>query len=97
MIVLSMDLVRYLTKFSGFLTVKSNETKQYQNFDPTSFCVPNVDWVPPYPYRLVDVLFPVEYQQFDHLIAFPFHDTFIHKTETQVLSDELMTNDSLGG
>jgi hypothetical protein len=60
LIVISMDLVRYLTKVSGCLYINSNEREQYTDFDPASFHAPNVDWTPPYPYCPDDVLFPVE-------------------------------------
>jgi osmotically-inducible protein OsmY len=62
LIVLLMDTVRYLTRNSGFLHIKSTETERYKDFDPASFFTPPVDWRPPYPYCRADVLIPVEYQ-----------------------------------
>ena len=37
LVVLSMDVVRYMTKVSGFLHINSNERKRYMDFDPTLF------------------------------------------------------------
>lgn len=61
LIVISIDLVRYLTKDSGFLYISSNEEKRYLDFVPTSYTTPPVDWTAPYPYCNQDVLFPKEY------------------------------------
>jgi osmotically-inducible protein OsmY len=97
-IVLSMDLVRYLTKVSGFLTISSNEEKRYMDFDPASFSTPNMDWVPPYPYCSDDVLFPVEYQNVDdQIVQQPHRSPIDVSTEDQSLREELLANDSLGG
>src|SRR5574341_1877960 len=68
LVVLSMDLVRYLTKVSGFLHINSNERKRYIDFDSASFRAPNVDWTPPYPYCPDDVLFPVEKREVKYQI-----------------------------
>jgi hypothetical protein len=62
LVVISMDAVRYLTRDSGFLHIKSDETQRYEEFDPASFFTPIAAWTPPYPYCSSDVLFPVEYQ-----------------------------------
>ena len=98
LVVLSMDVVRYLTKFSGFLDIKSNERERYLHFDPASFRPPNVDWTPPYPYCPGDVLFPlekreVEYQILERLPRPPL----VAALEEQVLWEQLLANDSLGG
>jgi hypothetical protein len=98
LIVLSMDLVRYLTKVSGFLTISSNERKRYMDFNPASFSTPNVEWVPPYPYCSEDVLFPVENQDVDdQIVQQPYRSTFGVLTEDQLLREQLLANDSLGG
>jgi osmotically-inducible protein OsmY len=60
LVVIPMDVVRYLTRDSGFLHIKSGETKLYKGFDPASFSTPTANWSPPYPYCPTDVLFPVE-------------------------------------
>lgn len=65
LVVISMDAVRYLTRASGFLNIKSNERERYMDFDPSSFVTPSAQWTPPYPYCSTDVLFPVEYQAVD--------------------------------
>jgi osmotically-inducible protein OsmY len=62
-VVIPMREIRYLTKRSGFLNIKSIETARYEDFDPASFISPKKDWVPPYPYYLEDVLFPAEYRE----------------------------------
>jgi osmotically-inducible protein OsmY len=98
LIVLSMNLVRYLTKVSGFLSISSNERKQYMDFDSAAFRTPNVDWVPPYPYCPDDVLFPAEYQHAAIQIAFePDQLPFGAILEDASLGEQLITNDSLGG
>jgi hypothetical protein len=98
LVVLSMDLVRYLTKVSGFLYINSSEKSSYMDFDPDSFRTPDVDWSPPYPYCPEDVLFPaakrkVEYQILEQLPRSPFRVAWVD----QPLSKELLANDSLGG
>jgi hypothetical protein len=37
LVVLSMNLIRYLTRTSGFLHVNSNERERYMDFDPAAF------------------------------------------------------------
>ena len=79
LVVISMDAVRYLTRDSGFLHIKSEERKRYKDFDPASFFTPAANWTPPYPYCPTDVLFPVEYQIADIQLAnqphqFPFEE-----------------------
>lgn len=98
MIVVPMKLVRYLTKASGFLHIKSNERDQYQDFDPVSFYIPNRDWMPPYPYCPNDVLFPVEYQTTDiQSVHEPLHFRFATDLKDAKLREQLLANDSLGG
>ena len=58
--------IRYLTKRSGFLHIKSIETARYGAFDPRGFIPPKKDWEPPFPYYLEDVLFPVESEEIIH-------------------------------
>ncbi len=98
LIVLSMDLVRYLTKVSGFLTIRSSERNRYMDFNPASFITPNVDWVPPYPYCNDDVLFPVEYQHVDNqIVEQPERSPFNVALEDQSTRELMPANDSLGG
>jgi hypothetical protein len=98
LVVLPIDLVRYMTKVSGFLHINSGESNRYMDFDPASFSMPKNDWQAPYPYCPDNVLFPfeeqkVEYQVLEHLPRAPF---FV-RWEDQPLSAELLDNDSLGG
>ena len=97
-VVVSMGLVRNMTRTSGFLHINSNERERYLDFDPVSFRAPNVDWTPPYPYCPDDVLFPVEkrevaYQILDHLPRSPLVVAWVE----QPRSGELLANDSLSG
>lgn len=98
LVVISMDVVRYMTSVSGFLNINSDERKQYMEFDPTRFSTPKNDWKAPYPYCPDDVLFPVEkreveYQILEQLPRSPFIVAWVE----QPLSEELLANDSLGG
>ncbi|HEX5807941.1 MAG TPA: BON domain-containing protein [Anaerolineales bacterium] len=98
LVVLSMDLVRYITKVSGFLHINSSEKSRYMDFDSASFRTPDVDWSPPYPYCPDDVLFPVEkrkveYQILEQLPRSPFIVAWVDHP----LGEELLANDSLGG
>jgi hypothetical protein len=98
LVVVPMDLVRYMTKVSGFLHINSNERKRYMDFDPTRFSTPKNGWKAPYPYCPEDVLFPVEkrdveYQILEQLPRSPFVVAWVE----QPLSEGLLINDSLGG
>lgn len=55
--VIPVDVIRYLTSSSGFLTIDSTDTTRYKDFDPASFVDPSADWVPPYPYHTENVRF----------------------------------------
>lgn len=99
LVVVPMDVVRYMTKTSGFLLINSNESKRYVDFDPTLFSSPKNDWKAPYPYCPDDVLFPVEkreieYQILEQLPRSPFVVAWV---EQPLISEELLANDSLGG
>jgi hypothetical protein len=95
-----MDLVRYMTKASGFLHINSTESKRYMDFNPTRFSPPTNDWKAPYPYCPDDVLFPakkqeVEYQILEQLPRSPF--VVMWEEQPLALQEELLANDSLGG
>ncbi len=91
-LVIPMSAVGHLTKNSGFLTIPSTDSTKYQKFDASHFTVPNTDWMPPYPYRPADVLWPVAYQQADSSLA-----SSTRQTADQRLIEELLYNDSIGG
>lgn len=98
LVVVPMDVVRYMTKASGFLHINSNESQRYTDFDPTHFSSPATDWKAPYPYCPDDVLFPVEkrkveYQILEQLPQSPLVVAWVEPP----LSKELLANDSLGG
>ena len=89
MLVIPMQVMGYVTKSSGFLTNLSTDVSNYQEFDASLFIAPNRDWQPPYPYCIDDVLFPVEHRS--------NQASSTSKTEVQIMSEELLYNDSLGG
>ncbi len=98
LVTVPMNVVRYLTRVSGFLYIHSKERNRYMDFDSASFSTPNVDWVPPYPYCPNDVLIPIEYQDADIQIAYEPHlFPFGAISEGASLGEQLITNDSLGG
>ena len=98
LIVVPMNEVRYLTKVSGFLDIKTNETNRYLDFDPASFHSPGWDWVPPYPYCPDDVLFPVEQQDMENQISQQIPASALPvASKEQLLWEQLLANDSLGG
>ncbi len=59
-VLIPVHLIRYLTVSSGFLTIKSTELTEYQDFNPLYFTAPSVDWTLPYPYCPGDVIFHVD-------------------------------------
>jgi osmotically-inducible protein OsmY len=79
--VIPANIIEYLTKNSGFLTIKSTDFTKYQKFDASRFTAPAKGWVPPYPYCPEEVLFPVEYQS----------------AKDKLQNEDLLANDSLGG
>lgn len=94
LVVIFMDAVRYLTRDSGFLHIKSDETARYKDFDPASFFTPAVDWTPPYPYCPSDVLFPVEYQIEDsNLTNQPHQYPFEELLEDASFKEQLFARD----
>lgn len=58
-VVMPMHVMRYLTKSSGFLTIKSTDTTHYEDFNPLYFVTPQLDWTLPYPYCPGDILFKI--------------------------------------
>ena len=98
LVVIAMDTVRYLTRDSGFLHIKSNETERYTDFNPASFRSPNMDWTPPYPYCPDDILFPVEHRAMEYQLLKKFpRSLFVLAWEENSLREQLLANDSLGG
>lgn len=96
-LVIPMTAVRYLTRNSGFLNVRYAQRNQYSEFNEADFLVPPGDWRPPYPYCLADVLFPAKradaLTQIPEQMESPIAVALAH----QVLKDQLLENDSLGG
>lgn len=97
LIVLRMSAVRYLTRDSGFLYIRSDQKDHYADFDPAGFVVPNKEWIPPYPYCTEDVLFPVasrdsDVQVDDGADRFPFADV----PDDTSFKAQFYSHDSLG-
>lgn len=97
LVILSMDLLRHLTKVSGFLNISSTESSRYLDFDSASFCAPNVDWTPPYPYCPDDVMFPVEQREVEDQILEQLPPPLVVASPEQALWEQLLADDSLGG
>jgi len=98
LVVIRMSAVRYLTKVSGFLNIHSNERKRYKEFDSGHFNTPGEDWSAPYPYCPGDVLFAVEQQDLENQTLQDFSRVpFVVGFEEQLVGEELVVNDSLGG
>jgi osmotically-inducible protein OsmY len=98
LVVIPMDVVRHMTRVSGFLQINSGERKRYMDFDPTRFSAPKNDWKAPYPYCPDDVLFPVEKRKMEYQIleGLP-RSPLVVMWEEQPINEELLANDSLGG
>jgi osmotically-inducible protein OsmY len=97
LIVLRMSAVRYLTRDSGFLYIRSDQKDHYADFDPAGFVIPNKEWIPPYPYCTEDVLFPVasrdsDVQVDDGADRFPFADV----PDDTSFKAQFYSHDSLG-
>ena len=100
LVVVPMNEVRYLTRVSGFLYIRSNERNRYTEFNAARFFTPKKGWKAPHPYCPADVLFPVEqreveveYQILEQLPRPPF----VVALQEQALWEQLLANDSLGG
>lgn len=92
LIAVPMNEVRYLTRVSGFLYIKSSERNRYTEFNPDGFFTPEKGWSPPHPYCPEDVLFSVKrrddvaYQVLEKLPRSPFVAAWVE----QPLSGELL-------
>jgi osmotically-inducible protein OsmY len=100
LVIVPVDLIRYMTRVSGFLHISSKETKRYTDFDLTHFSPPANDWKAPYPYCSDDVLFPVENQkrkvEYQILEQLPQSPLVIAWVEPP-LSKELLAHDGRRG
>jgi hypothetical protein len=93
-----MHEVRYLTAESGFLSINSNERNRYMEFDPSRFAAPGNGWKAPHPYCRGDVLFPIEQQELEYpVLEQLLPRAFEVSPKEQVLWEQLLDNDSLGG
>ena len=96
-LVIPMQAVRYLTTHSGFLNIRSTQSDQYSEFNSDDFPIPQNDWKPPYPYCPADVLFPPKGAQVPTQVPEQIESPIAVALAHQVLKDELLENDSLGG
>ena len=98
LVVVPIDLVRYLTRVSGFLHINSNESKRYMDFDPAHFSPPTNGWKAPYPYCPDDVLFPVEKRNVEDQILEPLpRPSLVAALKEQLLWEQLLADEGLGG
>jgi osmotically-inducible protein OsmY len=97
LVVVPMDVVRYMTKISGFLHINSSEQKRYMDFNPTHFSTPKNDWIAPHPYCPNDVLFPFEQREVEYQILEQISQTpVVVALQEQVLWEQL-AHENLGG
>ena len=96
-LVIPMQAVRYLTTHSGFLNIRSTQSDQYSEFNSADFLISQNDWKPPYPYCPADVLFPAKGVQVPTQVPEQIESPIAVALAHQVLKDELLENDSLGG
>lgn len=96
-LVIPMQAVRYLTAHSGSLNVRSSQSDQYSEFDPADFLIPQSEWKPPYPYCRADVLFRAKEVQASPQGPEQTQSPVALALAHQVLKDEMLENDSLGG
>lgn len=90
LVTVPMEAIRYLTKASGFLLIRSTERSRYQDFDSASFFVPSVDWTAPFPYCPQDVLFPAAVPQTEispSHVAQPFSSEDVLESATFATDD----------
>jgi hypothetical protein len=98
LVVVPVDLIRYMTKASGFLHIPSKERQRYMDFDPARFSPPTKGWKAPHPYCPADVLFRVEKQKVEYQILEQLpRSPFVVAWVEQPFGTELLANDSLGG
>jgi osmotically-inducible protein OsmY len=96
-LVLPMTTVRYLTRESGFLNIRYSQSTRYWDFNAAEYLIPPKDWKPPYPYCPADVLFPARQADAATQIPEQFESPIALALAHQILKDELLENDSLGG
>jgi osmotically-inducible protein OsmY len=97
-VILPMVLVRYLTQVSGFLNINSTERTQYKTFNSVSFRAPGLDWTPPHPYCLDEVLFPVEQREVEYQVLEQLpRPPLVVALPQQALWEQLLADPGLGG
>jgi osmotically-inducible protein OsmY len=97
LIVLRMSAVRYLTRDSGFLYIRSDQDDHFTDFDLAGFVSPNKAWIPPYPYCTGDVLFPAAYKDMDiQADEEPGHFPFADVPDDRSFKAQFYSHNSLG-
>jgi osmotically-inducible protein OsmY len=98
LVVVPINEVRYLTRASGFLYINSNQRNRYMEFNPIRFFTPKMGWKAPHPYCPQDVLFPIEQLEMEYQILEQLpRPPFVVALQEEVLWEQLLANDSLGG
>jgi osmotically-inducible protein OsmY len=91
--VIPMDQIRFLSRDSGFLQMNSSERGRDLDFEPGSFISPKMNWRPPYPYCMEDVLFSTGDQAMNESYQLPLTEM----AEDTSFKQQVFANDSLGG
>jgi osmotically-inducible protein OsmY len=99
LIIVPMEVVRHLTRASGFLTIRGDESKRYVEFNSMFFDLPAWDWVPPYPYCPNHVLFPADQQPMEKEASqqVSYAPAATAAQAEQLIWNQLLDNDSPGG
>ena len=98
LVVVPMTEIRYLTKGSGFLYIRSNERNRYAEFDPTRFFTPKSGWRAPHPYCPDDVLFSIEQVEVeDQMLEQHPQPLLVIPLQEQALWEQLLADENLGG
>ncbi|MFN8381733.1 MAG: BON domain-containing protein [Anaerolineales bacterium] len=98
LIVIPVNAIRFLTKSSGFLHIRSYESNRFMDFDSDAFIAPDLAWTPPYPYCPNDIFFSAKYKASNVLHVMPESQTFPFGTvvEEASIRDQFFANDSFG-
>ena len=96
LVVIPMDVIRYLTRESGFLQINGHERERYMDFDPAFFLTPTTDWTPPYPYCRDDVLFQPQHQLEENQTSQDLPQIVVGPKD-ELLWEQLLADENLGG
>jgi osmotically-inducible protein OsmY len=90
-IVIPVQEIRYLTKRSGFLNIRTFDSTRYADYESKAYISPGKNWNPPLPYRVENVLFPAN----DKETTFPgddkvFHESVATPVEASILPEQAL-------